>query len=569
MIKQLKIKNFALIKDLELNFKSGFNVLIGETGAGKSIIINALSFVLGGKSNKSQIRSGETEIKVEAVFEGFGSSTKNALQELGQPEEDIIILSRKYNVDGKTECRINGAFATLSMLKQLAETLVDFYGQHDSQLLLKTSKHIEILDSYKPELLSEIKLRLAELMGEYKKLNADINSLGGTFENRERMLDLLEYQINEIEKVNPKTGEFEEIENRLLEIRNSEKISNALKTTYENLDGTNSAVQYIKNSVKSLSNITQFNPKFESFKERLNSSMYEIQDLADIFKVELKNMTYSQFELEELDDRLDNLKMLKRKYGNTIEEVLDFLEKSKKERDKLLSVDDEVERLSSKLNLNKQQLETSSLKLSELRRKIAVEIEKNIKKELAFIGMKNADFKINFENQTSDNDKKNFSENGTDNVEFLFSANLGETLKPLTKTISGGEMSRFMLALKNIIASKDGVETLVFDEIDSGISGEIGSAIAERIAFLSKNFQVLCITHLPQVTAMGDNYFYVYKVSDQSSTQTLVQLLDEENLYPILAKLSGNKFKTEIALAHAKELKSWANNYKSSIGGQN
>lgn len=563
MIKQLKIKNFALIKNLELNFKNGFNVLIGETGAGKSIIINALSFVLGLKANRSQIRSGQQEINVEAIFESFSEATKKVLQELGQPEDEILILNRKYDKSGKTECRLNGNIITLSMLKRLAETLMDFYGQHDSQMLLKTNKHIEILDSYKPELLSETKFHLSKLMGEYKKINAEINSLGGSFENRERMLDLLEYQINEIEQVNPKIGEFEKIEARLFEIRNSEKISNALKTSYENLDGTNSALQYIKNSIKAISSITQYDQKLEDFKERLNSTMYEIQDIAESLKDELKNKAYSEFELEELDTRLDALKALKRKYGNTIQEVLTFLENSKIEQEKLKNVDEEIEKLTSMLNANKSQLKLNSLKLSELRQKIAIEIEQNIKNELAFIGMKNAEFKINFNNEN----KENFSENGIDNIEFLFSANLGESLKPLTKTISGGEMSRFMLALKNIIATKDGVETLVFDEIDSGISGEIGSAIAERIALLSKNFQVICITHLPQVTAMGDNYFYVYKVLDNFSTETLVKTLNEENLYPILAKLSGNKFKTEIALAHAKELKTWANKYKKSIMG--
>lgn len=562
MIKQLKIKNFALIKNLELKFKSGFNVFIGETGSGKSIIINALSFVLGGKANKAQIRSGENEIFVEAVFENLGKMSKLTLQELGQPDEEIIILSRKYDADGKTECRINGNITTLSMLKRLAETLVDSYGQHDSQILLKTSNHIEILDSYKPELLLELKLQLTELMSEYKKLNNEINKLGGSFENRERLLDLLDYQINEIEQVNPKLGEIEEIESRLLEIRNSEKIANSLKVSFENLEGSNSAIQFIKNSVKSISNITQYNQKYEDVIQRLNSAMYEIQDLAENLKQELKNKTYSDFELEELDARLDKLKTLKKKYGSNIEEILQFLEKSKTELDKLKNVDSEVEKLNSKLNLVKLKLKTKSLELSELRKALAVEIEKNIKNELSYIGMKNANFKVSFANNALDEEKENFTNNGIDNVEFLFSANIGESLKPLIKTISGGEMSRFMLALKNIIASNDGVETLVFDEVDSGISGEIGSAIAERVALLSKKFQILCITHLPQVTAMAENYFYVYKMSDENSTQTFVKTLDEENLYPILAKLSGNKFKTEIALAHAKELKSWANDYK-------
>lgn len=559
MIKHLKIKNFALIKNLELEFKSGFNVLIGETGSGKSIIINALSFVLGGKANKAQIRSGENEIYVEAIFENFGEKTNLALQEMGQPDDEIIILSRKYDSVGKTECRINGNIVTLSMLKSISEILVDSYGQHDSQILLKTSNHIEILDSYKPELLSEIKLNLSDLMAEYKNLNDEIKSLGGSYENRERLLDLLNFQINEIEQINPKLGEIEEIENRLSEIRNSEKITNSLGTTFENLEGTNSATQFIKNAIRAISNITQFNQKYEDIKERLNSSMYELQDLAENLKDELKNNTYSEFELDELDARLDKLKTLKRKYGNSIDEILQFLDKSKIEAEKLKNVDEEVERLNSKLNLVKLKLKTKSLELSERRKKVATEIEESIKKELSFIGMKNANFKIHFEENV---EVEKFTSNGIDNVEFLFSANTGESLKPLIKTISGGEMSRFMLALKNIIANNDAVQTLVFDEIDSGISGEVGSAIAERIALLSKNFQVLCITHLPQVTAMADNYLYVYKVSENNSTQTFVKNLDDESLYPVLAKLSGNKFKTEIALAHAKELKNWANNFK-------
>lgn len=564
MIKQIKIKNFAIVKELTLNFNSGFNVFIGETGSGKSIIFNALSFVLGGKSNKNQIRTNEKEMRVEAVFDNYNNNVKSILEDMGQADEEIIILSRKLDAEGKTECKINGSIVTLSMLRKLAEKLIDFYGQHENQVLLKTSNHIDILDSYKPELLKDLKQQISGLMHQFKDIKNEITNLGGSNENRERMLDLLNYQIAEIEDINPKVGEFEEIETRLDEIRNSEKIVSSLKVAFENLDSSNSATIYLKDAIRALTNISNFNNKFENYQERLNSVLYEIQDVVDSLKSDFNNYNYSEIELEALDQRLDSLKKIKRKYGKTIEDVLNFLENSKNEQSKLQNVDKEIEHLNSELNNITLKLREKSIELSNIRKNLAIELESQIMGQLSLIGMKNAKLKIDFATPKSENEEI-FTNNGIDNVEFLFSANLGETLKPIVKTISGGEMSRFMLALKNIIASTDGVETLVFDEIDSGISGEIGSAIAERIAYLSKRFQILCITHLPQVTVMGDNYFYVYKVSDSNSTQTKIDILDESTLYPIIAKLSGNKFKTEIALAHAKELKNWANKYKQTI----
>lgn len=583
MIKNLTIENFALIKNLQLNFKSGFNVFIGETGAGKSIIINSLSFVLGGKVAKTQIRTGENHIIVKAIFENVNVDTKEVLKDLGfsdESDENILILSRRFDLNGKSECRVNGEIVTLSMLKQIAVTLVDSYGQHENQTLLKTSNHILILDSYKPELLKNLKNQISELLLEYKKIKTDLKQIGGSFENRERMLDLINYQINEIEIIDPKINEDEELEAKISEIKNFEKISNSLNNAYGYLDGNFSVSHNLKNAVNTLANISQYNELYDDLKERLNSISYEILDISSNIKDELQNKNFSEKELIALDDRLDKLKLLKKKYGGSIEQVLDFLTNAQEEQNKLINADEQIMILNSKLKELTLKLKSKSLELSNIRKKIAIEIEQKVLQELALIGMKNAKFKIVFLNESSEknisddvNSNKNdagecelkFTANGIDNVEFLFSANPGEGLKSLSKTISGGEMSRFMLALKNIIASTDGVGTLVFDEIDSGISGEIGSAIAERIAHLSKKFQILCITHLPQVSAMADNYFYVYKQTQNNSTETKVNILNEEKIYPYLAQLSGSKDKTEISLAHARELKDRANKFKMTI----
>lgn len=564
MIQTLKIKNVALIKEISLEFNQGFNVLLGETGAGKSIIIDALNFVLGDKPSKSMIRTGQSVMKVEASFVSYGKETLNVLNQLGIDDEGILLFSRTYNLDGKSECRVNGLQLPLNMIKQITSTLVDFYGQHENQVLLRAKNHITLLESYKPELFTEEKKLLENTLNSLKEIKLEKESLGGSFENRERMLDLLSYQISEIENAKLKPNEDIELENEMRAFSGSEKISEALNSFISYFDNSNGVISGLKAGMHNLQSVLQYSQKFSELLERLNSSMYELQDILDEVKSLTSTFVFDEVKMNEVDLRLDLIKSLKRKYGNSIEEIFKFLEKSKQELDNLENAEIKLKELSIKEEQLEKQAYDLSRTLSIKRRELSIEIEDKICKELSELGMKNSRFKVGF-NEMPLSYTSDITKQGFDNVEFLFSANLGEELKPLSKTISGGEMSRFMLAMKNILADKDGVGTLVFDEVDSGISGITGNAVAEKLAKLSKNFQILCITHLPQVASMADNYIFVSKNSVENSTETKIENLVGDRIIQQIAQLTGGLFNTETSLAHAKELKENSEKFKKKI----
>lgn len=564
MIQTLKIKNVALIKELSLDFTQGFNVLLGETGAGKSIIIDSLNFVLGDKPSKAMIRTGEDFMKVEASFVEYGKQTSNILQELGIDDEGILLFSRLFSLDGKSECRINGIQYPLNMLKQISSTLVDFYGQHENQVLLRAKNHLALLESYKPELFIENKKSLLEALNSLKEVRQEKENLGGNFENRERMIDLLSYQITEIENAGLKENEDEELESEMKAFAGSERITEALKTVLASFESSNGVLSGVKSSIHSLQSISTYSTKFSELAERLNSSMYELEDILDEVKTLSTEFIFDEVKMNAVDERLDLIKTLKRKYGPTLSDVMGFLEKSKLELDNLDNAEVKLKELTEKERGLEEKAFAVSKNLSLKRRELSKEVENKICNELSELGMKNARFKVFF-NDMPECYTQDITRQGFDDVEFLFSANLGEDLKPLSKTISGGEMSRFMLAMKNILADKDGVGTLVFDEVDSGISGVIGNAVAEKIAKLSKNFQVLCITHLPQVASMADSYIYVTKNSANNSTQTSVEKLNGERILEQIAQLSGGNFNTEASIAHARELKENSEKFKKKI----
>ncbi len=531
MLEKLNIKNVALIKSLEINFQSGFNVILGETGAGKSIIIDSLNFALGSKADKTLIRAGEETMAVSALFVDVSNNVKSILCGFGLDESDEVLLSRTYSQTGKGEARINGEIVAISMLKQIGEALVDSYGQNESIALLKQKNHLEILDLYKPKDEIQVKEEIQGLIQKLNELNLKIKKLGGDEASRERQIDLLSFQTNEIENANLQENEDEILEEKLKKLSNSEKIMEAISSAYELLENENGAIATLKQSLNNLRSVERYDDKIEILSQKLDEFIINIDELGEEIYSLSNDYDFNENELNQMIERRDVLDSLKRKYGGSLENVLKYLSEASEELEMLKNSKDILNSLE---NDKKKLLEVAAEKFNELgkiRRAHALEIEQKLSTALAEIGILKAQFKVNFfPIVRSIEEVETFSLNCMEDVEFLFSANLGEELKPLAKTISGGEMNRFMLAFKNIIADINGPSTLIFDEIDSGISGKVATQVAEKIAKLSKTYQVLCISHLPQVASMGDCFFFVSKANDGERTQTSIKMLSNEEI---------------------------------------
>lgn len=531
MLEKLNIKNVALIKSLEINFQSGFNVILGETGAGKSIIIDSLNFALGSKADKTLIRAGEETMAVSALFVDVSNNVKSILRGFGLDESDEVLLSRTYSQTGKGEARINGEIVAISMLKQIGEALVDSYGQNESIALLKQKNHLEILDLYKPKDEIQVKEEIQGLIQKLNELNLKIKKLGGDEASRERQIDLLSFQTNEIENANLQENEDEILEEKLKKLSNSEKIMEAISSAFELLENENGAIATLKQSLNNLRSVERYDDKIEILSQKLDEFIINIDELGEEIYSLSNDYDFNENELNQMIERRDVLDSLKRKYGGSLENVLKYLSKASEELEMLKNSKDILNSLE---NDKKKLLEVAAEKFNELgkiRRAHALEIEQKLSTALAEIGILKAQFKVNFfPIVRSIEEVETFSLNCMEDVEFLFSANLGEELKPLAKTISGGEMNRFMLAFKNIIADINGPSTLIFDEIDSGISGKVATQVAEKIAKLSKTYQVLCISHLPQVASMGDCFFFVSKSNDGERTQTSIKMLSNEEI---------------------------------------
>ena len=559
MLRTLDIENVALIDHLTLELGSGLNVLSGETGAGKSIIIDSLNFVLGGKADKHLISQGKDFMRVSALFEGDLSQTLRA-EMLAQGFDDCeqIVISRKFATDGRGDIRINGTPVTQSMLKAITSLLVDIHGQHEHQHLLKDKFHLEIIDGFVKDknLLDQYTGFLLEL----KQLNTKIAKLNGSTDNQERLLDLLDYQIKEIESANLKLGEDEELANKKLVMQNSEKIYEALNSCYELLDNS---VDSVKKAHSSLNSIARYDGEFPSLAERLQSVKFEVMDIANTVKDKKQECSFDQYEFDRIDERLDKIKTIKRKYGATIEEVLQFLDKCKLDYDEIVSSKDILKNLLAKKESLLEKLVLESQRISFERRKVAREFENRVISELADLGMKNARFVVDFEdNPTLQNIESRLKGSGTDVVKFMFSANMGQNLKPLAEIISGGEASRFMLALKNILAENDQISLMVFDEIDTGISGEMGYMVACKLANISAKHQVVSVSHLPQICAMADRNIKVEKFTQDGKTCVKALVLNENEALQEIARLSGGAKQSEASAKHAMELRNRCNTYK-------
>lgn len=562
MLCQLSIENIALIDKLELELKNGLNILSGETGAGKSIIIDSLNFVLGERADKSLIRFGTDKASVEAVFEDYLTpSIKDCLDDLGIEAEDVLILRRKMSADGKNECRINGRISTLSALKSLTELLVDIHGQHEHQSLLKSTNHIKLLDKLGEKKIATVKCEVEKNFDDYTSLKKEFSRFGNADE-RERKLDILSFQIDEIEKADVKDGEEDELLSARKRIRNMEKIISALEGAKNLLDGydSQSVSASIKNANSLLNTISSYDENIVPIADRLDSCKVEITDISETLSDMLQKLDFDSRSAEQIEERLEVVRTILRKYGGSYESLQKFYEEATKEAQTLSNATERVERLETEIKVAAEKLFASAKELSQERRKIADKFEKDITKELCDLGMGGSTFKVEIET-TDDIDQ--ISANGADSVEFMISPNVGEPLKPLAKIISGGEMSRFMLAFKNILAGVDDIGTMVFDEIDTGISGNISQVVSEKMCNISRARQVIAVTHMPSLASMADNHYLISKSTENGKTLTHVDLLKDDT--DEVARLIGGNDYSIYAVPHAKEMKANAQRYKDSL----
>lgn len=547
MLQTLFIKNVALISSLTIDFGRGLNILLGETGAGKSIIFDALNFVLGEKADKTLIRSGEDMMRVDAVFSSLNAQASAQLEELGFSDEELA-LSRTYSLDGKSVIRVNGVPTSQSVLKEIGSILVNSYSQHESVDLLKVKNHLSMLDKFGGNDIKNLKDIVKEEYQALSEIEKKIKSLGGDDFERERTKSLLAYQIKEIEDARLEVGEDKELQERLQFLNNAEKIYQAISYCEQLLsDSADSCINELQQSSSFLSTVSGFE-NIDDCKNRLDSARLEIEDIYQTLLDIKGDAEFDEEEYERLDRRHDLIKSLIKKYGGSIEKTLDYLEQAKAQLDEL----DDSANLIAKLEQDKKELlarlKNSADNLTETRQKVAQDISIKITKELHELGMKSSLFETKFKKLDE------IGYNGQDDVEFVFSANKGQELKSLSKTASGGELSRFMLAVKNIFLSIGSAETLIFDEIDAGISGETGNIVGQKLHKITDFAQVICITHLPQVACYGDDFYYVSKKEDDKSTQTNVKHLEGDEVIAGIARLIAGDNISDIALSHAREM---------------
>lgn len=543
MLKSLSIKNLALIEKQEIEFDQGLNIILGETGAGKSLIFDALFFVLSLKTDKTLLRTGSELMRVDAQFYPLSQSVKEILASL-EIEDDELILSRSLHADGRSSIKINGLPCAQSTAKRLAAELVDSFMQHEGMEILKSKNHLSYLDKFCE--FGDLKNKLSVLLSEKKDICSSISSLGGSDEDRLRRKDILSYQIDEIEKADVKIGEDDEIDARIKLLESSQRITENLSEVATLLDGNGGAIQNLGMSERLLSKLSDID-NIAALAERISSAAIEVDDITSEIKDVLSNIGSDPNELDRLDNRRDKLKMLKRKYGGTLENVLENLEIFKKELDDLDAGAEKLERLNEQLALTNIQISSICTQIKQAREKGAVKIKQGLEKELHDLGMKDVRFEVIFK-------EKAVSADGNDDVSFVFSANKGQELKDLAKTASGGESSRIMLAMKNMFARADENRTLLFDEIDSGISGEVGNMMALKLKSISTRDQVIAITHLPQVAASGDHFYKVEKHSDSSSTYSEIRQVEGTEIISEIAHIIGGNNLTDAMLKNAEEL---------------
>ena len=565
MLEKLIIENVALIERAEIDFTSGLNVLSGETGAGKSVILDALNFVLGAKADKTLIKNGEEFCRVSAVFSGNqNNKIREIFDELDFELEDEIILTRKFSIDGKSSIKINGNTVTASMLKKLTCNLVDLHGQSEHYELLSNTNQLKLIDLLGENKIKSLKENLKNVFNDYKGVLNQIDELGGDQSQREIRLDLLNFQINEIENANLVEGEEAKLQEIRLKLINQEKILNALSSVKGAFTEDNAVSDILNSASRMLSGIANFSSKYQELYQRLVDVIGEVDDLADCVDDYIEETDEIEYNPQEIEDRLDVIKNLKKKYGADYNEICNFLNNAIEEKERLENRDVLFNKLSSQKSSIEKDIYKYYLELNKIRKEVAGEFSDKVLVELRELGMPNATFNIDFSTIPSIEECKFSSSNGIDNVEFMFSANLGQPVKSLSYVISGGEISRFMLSIKAQSAKYNDISTFVFDEIDAGISGLIAIEVAKKFAKISKNVQIIAISHLPQISAMADNNLLIQKYETADKTTTSVKQLSSEQKIKEIMRLVGG-IDSDSAKKLATELIEKSNQYKKSL----
>lgn len=552
MLSNLQIENIAVIKSASIDFENGFNVMTGETGAGKSIVIDSLNAILGERTSRELIRSGADSASVCAEFQNVGDNVKNELEKLGIEKDDTLIVSRKLTPDGKNVCRINGMPATVSMLKALGVQLVNIHGQLDNQSLLSPETHCSFIDKLAGsgrELneFKELYLLYIKKENELKSLNTDVNE-------KNRRLDILNYQIEEIQKADIRPGEKDELTEKLGFLRNAEKVLDLLHTAYAALNGDGEmpgAADVAADAASKLLSAADYSSDFTETANGVNDAAMNLSAYTEELRDKIYSLDYDPNETERAEERLDVIYRLSQKYGDSEEDILSYLENAEKERDALSFSDERAEQLRAETEKAYNEALAAAKKLSEIRIEAGKKFSADVERELAFLDMPSVKFIVN------DSVGKLY-ENGIDNIEFLLSANVGEEPKPLSKIASGGELSRIMLAIKCVLSELDDIDTLIFDEIDSGVSGRAALKIAAKMKELSKTHQVICVTHLAQIAAFADEHKLISKEEKDGRTYTCIASLDYNGRKYELARIMGGLTVTQSILNSAEELLSSA-----------
>ena len=560
MLSQLYIENVAVIEKVSVDFHSGFSELTGETGAGKSILIDSIDAILGERTSRELVRTGAKSAFISAVFAEIGKHALAKLEELGYAAEEdgTLMIQREISADGKSSCRINGRPATVSVLKEIGPMLVNIHGQHESYGLLSPENHLAYLDSMGlPQMLTD---RYAAAFGEAKRLRRELDSLSMDDAQKARQIDLLTYQINELEEANLKEGEQEELDRQRSMYRNSEKIASAIAEAKGELDGgeeTEGAVSAVSAAADRIGRAEKYLPEFHALAERLQSISYDLEDCSGELHGYDDHLEYDPSELDAIEARLDTIYRLGQKYGGSVENMLKFLEKSRSDLQKIQTSDETAAELRKQYQKSISEAKKLALEISDWRTKAARSFSAQVKKELEFLNMPHVVFEIRQERGA-------LNSKGCDKVEFLISTNAGEPAKPIAKIASGGELSRIMLAVKTVLAGRDEVGTLIFDEVDTGVSGSAAQKIGMKLSEVAESRQVVCVTHLAQIAALADSQYLILKQVRGGKTYTEVTELDDEGRRRELARIIGGAQITPLTLQNAEEMLKLARDGKKS-----